>query len=153
MKVLKMGTTVVEIASDRKGHLDGISIGVNLSVVYKFIPNELNKGGIQHSYNVYGEMIKGAPSVEVDLPVEVLGSMVTDIYSGFTGMAVQMAVHLNGCVHFWVQGGNLDDDGTLASPQDLSILQLTGKKITKKTLTSLEYVKTGSPKPITYTVA
>lgn len=64
------------------------------------------------------------------LPVEVLGTQVEDLASGFKGMAISLLLHLNGCIHIGVQpAGQLEKTNAPIDVCDFDIRRLTGEAI------------------------
>ena len=77
------------------------------------------------------------PADVLDRPVE-LGCKVRDRLSGFVGLATVKAIHLNGCVRFYVQKQGLDDKGRPRSCEvfdvnTLEVLEAPGEWVTPGT--------------------
>ncbi len=85
---------------------------------------------------------------EVDVPVEILASQVTDNASGFTGMAVGFVRHINGCFHVAIQPkGVLEKTKTPVKRLDFDLRQCSGEMITKMTEEELAASKLSRPSP------
>ena len=51
------------------------------------------------------------PTEEIDIPTEILGTIVTDEASTFTGKAIQLIRHTHGCVHVMIQSQEKTKEG------------------------------------------
>jgi hypothetical protein len=68
----------------------------------------------------------------VEVPFEILGTIVTDKASGFTGMAINFVRHLNGCFHVVIQPqGMLKGKNVPVEAADFDLRGCKGKMITQ----------------------
>lgn len=82
----------------------------------------------------------------LDLPLSVLGTEVEDEASGFKGTAVDLMLHINGCVHVCVQPkGRLEKTNALIDACDFDIRRLKGAAI--KPLTEIQRATDQTVKP------
>jgi len=85
------------------------------------------------------------------VPIEILGTIVTDKPSGFTGMAIDFIRHINGCFHVTIQPkGLLKKNGNPIQKADFDLRQCTGKKIKELSESELKESKKKNPSPIPY---
>lgn len=79
---------------------------------------------------------------------KVLGTIVTDTNTGFTGVAVELVKYINGCVHFNIQAEGLNEKSERVPLQNFDIRQLKGDAIPKKTAEEVKESKKTHPSPI-----
>lgn len=62
----------------------------------------------------------------------MLGTKVTHSNSGFVGTVTDIEIHINGCVHAYVQGNYFDPlTGEVCQKMNFNILELEGKTVPK----------------------
>lgn len=149
IKLLKRGT----LCTDRATKLDGIIThwicDMSYNINYIFHPKGLNESG-QPLINMRLELarLNFTPEMfeEEDVPVEILGTNVTDTISGFSGMAVGLVKHLNGCLHCTIQPKTIPGKPPVEI-NDFDLRQCKGPKIPKLPTKDLEESKKKSPSP------
>lgn len=106
IEVIKLGTVCYDIATELDGTLTHWVVGMGCQVLYLFQPNGLDGEG-QPVNNILLEIerlrYKREDLEKVEIPFEILGTIVKDKASGFTGMAVSFMRHINGCFHVYIQ--------------------------------------------------
>jgi hypothetical protein len=151
MKVYKLGSIVKDIATKQSGMLTQMHVQSDHSLLYAFQPNAINpKDGLPvSSYWIAPNRVKSnLPQIDIDLPLEVLGTEVIDKATGFKGMAVILQVHTSGCVHVDIQpSGYLKDTKEKIATYNLDIRRLKGKAIKELTEEQLEISHKTNPSP------
>lgn len=154
MKVcmFKLGVMVKDKVTGRDGVLTHCQLLPETGpAYYNFQPKGLNKETgepLDHVWITPSRIAASRGTCTVDLPMEVLGTIVKDKASGYTGTAVHMIVHISGCVHFEVQAkGVLSKTGLTVKLQDFDILRLEGKAIPVLSEKQAEQEKKFRPSP------
>lgn len=131
MTVGKLGKPVTDIATGMKGMLVHMQYYLGGNLFYNFQPLGLDKktGLPLGSFWVGKDRIKGLETEEVELPTEILGTIVTDEASGFTGTATAIVLHISGCVHIEITPADTDEHGCAVKAIDLDIRRLKGKAV------------------------
>src|SRR5947209_2604866 len=88
--MFKLGGLVTDIASDMKGMITLLEIGMDYTLVYCFQPKGLDKETkepIKMTW-IVPTRVKGGEVVPIpDVPLELLGTQVEDTATGFNGTA------------------------------------------------------------------
>ncbi len=85
---------------------------------------------------------------EIDIPMEVLGSTVTDDASGISGYALSFVRHPNGCFHVHIQpSGVIEKTREPIKPIDVDFRQVSGEKVPKMTEAEKEVSRKEKPSP------
>lgn len=134
IKVLKMGSFCKDVPTDSEGMLTHFHYDMSGQVTYIFQPRKINpKTGhpVEPLKVDAGRLgLINENWTEVDLPTEVLGSIVTEKATGFSGVAVGIIVHTNGCVHLYIQPDEvLPETNTFVRALEIDIRRCTGEKI------------------------
>jgi hypothetical protein len=83
-----------------------------------------------------------------EVPLEILGTIVTDKASGFTGMAINFVRHINGCFHVVIQpSGVLKKTGSPIEKAEFDLRGCSGKMIPKLSDEQLKKSKEKNPSP------
>ncbi len=148
--MIKLNSIVTDSATGLKGIVDMLHIEMGGEQTYRFQPAGLNpktKETLDYVW-VKEQRLTGGEQVPMpDLPMAVLGTEVEDIGTGFRGMAVSLAVHSTGCIHFNVQAAGTTDDGNAIKHQNFSILRLKGKAIKKLSKDEADKERATKPSP------
>lgn len=153
LKVRKLGIVVVDKATELSGMLTHWVVGMGKSVRYIFQPKGLDEGGQpvdrifldEERLEIHHE--DGFETVEV--PFEILGSVVTDEASGFTGMAVEFVYHVNGCFHVVIQPkGFSSKTGAAIRMGEFDLRLCTGPMITELSERELKKSRKERPSPM-----
>ncbi len=151
--ILKLGSLTTDTVSGAKGMLTHLQISLDSSRLYHFQPRGLNPEDHQPVEGVWlvENRLSGAAEDEVDLPLDVLGTQVTDRASGFKGTAITLVLHINGCVHLDVKPkGTLKRTGATIAAANFDIRRLEGPAL--KAMTEVELKRscaaTPSPSPV-----
>lgn len=151
--MLKLGTTVVDKTTKQFGMLTHMQIEENGNIYYNFQPRGLHpKTGepLECRWLVDTHVLEGIEITPPSIPTDIIGSIATDLASGYTGTAVSLRLHLNGCVHISLQSDIiLEETGNVPISIDFDIRRLVGDKI--PVLTDIEYDNSivNKPSPIT----
>jgi hypothetical protein len=141
----------VDKATELKGTLTHWVMGMDRRVFYLFQPYGLDdKGEPIGKLSLEMERLNLKPTdfEMVDVPVEILGSIVTDKASGFTGMAIDFVRHVNGCFHVAIQPkGILAKTKEPVKKCEFDLRGCKGKQIDNPTGTKLEESKRDKPSP------
>ncbi len=132
LKILKLGLMVEESASGIKGMLTHFQIDMSGNKNYQFQPSYLSPETHEPVEPIWVDpkRILGGTEVEVELPIEVLGTHVEDKATTFAGTAVALVHHINGCNHFAVKPrGIVEKTGNSIRVRDFDIRRLKGEKI------------------------
>jgi len=156
LTVLKLGTECVDKATGLKGTLTHWAVDMGCRVRYLFQPRGLDDEGQPTGRLVLEEerleVLSKDDFEEVEVPFEILGTIVTDKASGFTGMAIDFIRHINGCFHVSIQPkGILKKNGNPIQKSDFDLRQCTGKKIKELSEAELKESKNKNPSPAPYT--
>lgn len=131
MKLLELGTKVVDSASATNGMLTHAQIGGDDAIAYLFQPEGINPETgqpVKEQWIVGSTRIKYGKIIDVDMPLDIMGKQVTDKASGFKGEIIHLTLHISGCVHALVQAkGIVKKTGALIEPVDFDIRRLSGK--------------------------
>jgi hypothetical protein len=106
-QVIRPGAVCTDIASGLEVTVTHWFIDMNHTFTYLTQPKGVNPEDGQPLDKVYlcGARLQHKPKdmVEVDIPVEILGSQVEDKATGFKGMGIELIQHINGCFHVVIQ--------------------------------------------------
>lgn len=136
IRTLKLGVPCIDKATELEGQCTHWIMGTDEHINYLFQPKGINPetGHPVDKIHLNGARIEAPEEAYelVDVPVEVLGTQVTDDASGFTGMAISLVQHIHGCFHVQIQpSGRLPKTNSAAERADFSILQCSGEAIPK----------------------
>jgi hypothetical protein len=133
IKHYPLNSKVTDSATGLSGSLVHLSIELGNVRFYNFQPRGLNPedGQPVARFWVMPERIQNPPGeIETELPVEAIGTEVTDDASGFTGKAISLTLHPSGCVHIVVQpAGKLAKTGAKVEACDFDIRRVSGPAI------------------------
>lgn len=150
MKLLTLGEKVYDKATDQNGILTLCLINMDHKIQYAFQPARLNEttGKPVKTYWVSKAQIEGYTETETELPLNVLGTSVRDKATGYEGTATEMMIHINGCVHFYVQSPKImAESGETAEAIELDIRRLEGPEIQVMTKEELQESHKTKPSP------
>jgi len=133
IKVIKLGTRCKDKATELMGTLTHWMYNMDGHVDYLFQPKGLDTEG-QPVDKLFLEAdrlrVTEKDFEEIEVPVEILGTQVTDKASGFTGMAVAFIRHINGCFHVFIQPkGLLSKNNSPVKRCEFDLRGCEGKKI------------------------
>lgn len=154
IKVLKLGKVYKDIATQLQGMLTLWAITLDRHVLYVFQPKGLDENGMPVMRLLLGEArLVPTPNddnhhEEVEVDLEILGSIVTDKASGFTGTAIELVYHVNGCFHVVIQPAGLTEKTKEPiKTAEFDIRQCTGRKIKELSPPALQESKVKRPSP------
>ena len=155
LKLLKLGTRLNDRATLLTGTLTHWVIDMGQRVDYIFQPTGLNpeNGSPLKHLSLEIERLEYSEEnlEEVEIPFEILGSIVTDKASGFTGMAVGFVRHINGCFHVIIQPqGVLAKTNAPVCKSEFDLRQCEGEMITEMTDAELKKSKADKPSPSSF---
>ena len=148
--IIELGTIIKDVPSDISGMLIILMIDDSNNEHYLFQPSMLNPETKQpvESFWVGKSRIQNGNTIQVDIPLEILGTLVEDKATGFSGTATAIEYHLNGCTHFSVKPkGVIKSTGEAIKSREFDIRRLKGKAITQLTKEQLEKSKIDTPSP------
>lgn len=151
LSTLKLRQIATDAATGLSGMITHILVERDERLRYLFQPKGLNEETGHPVKSVYLEearfkKVDSLEREEHELPMEALGTTVTDRASGFTGSATAFVIFPTGCVHITIQPeGTIKTTGEPIQPHDINILQLEGKALPK--LTAEEEKKDIEKKP------
>lgn len=135
--MIELGSIVTDVATGLEGMVTNLQIEMDHSMAYRFQPRGLNpKTGqpVDGTWLVESRL-SGGNRIDFPehLPFDVLGTIVEDKASGFTGMAISMVFHQNGCVHFNVQPNTQQESGAPVEASNFDVRRLKGEAIQEMT--------------------
>jgi hypothetical protein len=132
LRLLKLGTIVKDKGSQTEGMLINTIITGDGHTEYVHQPRGLSEDtGEPVKYLIIdSSRIEGAVEEEMDIPMHILGTEVEDLASGYKGMAINIILHLNGCVHIGVKAPGILPSGKTIDSQELDLRRLKGAAIT-----------------------
>lgn len=148
--MIELGSYVTDKATGLEGMVTHLQIEMDKTEYLRFQPRGLNpKSGqpVDSMWLVETRLEGGNRIPTPDLPVHVLGTIVEDEASGFTGMAISLILHINGCVHFNVQAKGLQDTGAPIGECNFDIRRLKGEAITPMTKEEQKIDEKKKPSP------
>lgn len=152
--MLKLGTLVKDTASGLSGMLVLMQIDQD-NQFYYLQPHGLNdetgqpvKGMWIGEARIKGGVVLDSMPDRVAEALPALGTSVTDKASGFSGKAIAIILHLNGCVHIEVQPQGLIKHGDPVAAHDFDIRRLEGRAIVKKSEAQIKREDRETPGPI-----
>lgn len=151
VRVLRLGTVCTDKATELEGTLTHWMMDMAAEIDYFFQPRGLDENGqpVNKLFLEEARLDAKASDFEtVDVPFEIIGSVVTDKASGFTGMATGFIRHINGCFHVVIQPRGLSPKTKMPiQKRDFDLRGCTGEKIVELTPTALEKSKAERPSP------
>lgn len=153
IKVLKLGQVFTDTATGLEGTLTNWYLDMEGRIDYYFQPRGINPetGQPVGRQVLEGHRLTPIADVnyeEIEIKFDILGSQVTDKASGFTGTAVALIRHINGCLHVVVQPkGVLPKTGEAIKRSDFDTRELEGEKIPKLGESALAHSKQTTPSP------
>lgn len=146
--VIKIRAICKDRATGAKGMVTHLVINMSKDVKYIFQPEGLNEDGepLEPKY-VDLERLDSKEFENIEVPLEILGSQVTDDASGFTGTATDLWMHPNGCFHINIQPKGKRKDGNLIKSKDFDIRQCSGPKIPKQSSAQKDESRIARPSP------
>ena len=149
--VLKLGTFNTDTATGLKGMITHWQYGLDGFVRYLLQPKALNPetGLPVDKINLEKERFKDQSQIEnIEVPVEILGSQVTDNASGLTGTAIAFVRHNTGCFHVVIQpAGVIKKTNQCIDRTDVALTQCSGPKIKVMTAAQTKTEETKRPSP------
>lgn len=150
-----LGSIVTDSATGNVGMVTHMQVEIGGARWYAFQPRGLNPetgSPVDSCWVVAERLVGGEDEPEPPMPLNVLGTMVTDEASGFTGIATGICLHISGCVHVSVQPrGKLAKTGAAPKSESFDIRRLVGpaiKPMTKQERAADQLVR---PSPIAIT--
>lgn len=135
IETLILGTECEDRATGLRGTLTHWVLCMDGRINYVFQPKGLDHDGQPINHLMLNEArleVNDSDYVEVEVPVEILGTQVTDKASGFTGMAIDFIYHINGCFHVAIQPrGVVERTGLPINVHEFDLRRCSGEKITE----------------------
>lgn len=155
MKALKLGTIVTDTISNVPGMLTHLMINMTGNREYLFQPKSINPKTMKPASVIFVDegRISGGEFIDIQPPVDILGTKAEDVATGFKGKITGLTYHINGCLHVDVKPEGISEEtGSTIEACDFDIRRLKGpalKKLTEEDL-QLSRVQTPSPEPVLY---
>jgi hypothetical protein len=151
LKVIKLGTLTTDRATALEGTVTHWICNMEKRIDYLFQPRGLDKEG-QPVKKIHLEAarlnVKESDYEKVEIPFEVLGSVVANNASGFSGMAVEFVKHLSGCLHVIIQpSGTLSNSACPIRACEFDLRECTGDMIPKLTEQERKVTEVQNPSP------
>jgi len=150
--MIKLGSIVTDTPTGLTGMATLLQIEMDGSRALHLQPRGLNPetGKPVDGFWVVESRLKGGDIVdEPDLPLDLLGTEVEDLASGYKGTAISIMLHLSGCVHVNVQAkGSLSKTGEAIHTANFDIRRLKGKAIKTMSEKEKEQDKKDKPSPM-----
>ena len=153
IKVLELGTMVSDI-TNTNGMLTHLNIAMDETKDYYYQPRGLNPktGAPVERIWLKEQRINGGKFIEIDAPLEILGSKAEDIATGFKGKIVALIYHLDGCLHVEIKPeGVLEETGATIATNEFDIRRVKGDKIKPFGAKKLKESIKDTPSPNHYT--
>lgn len=134
MKIIPLRTKAKDIATGFKGMLTHLFVGMDRVQKYALQPHMLTSDTRQpvKPYWLPSEQLKhDGELVEQELPLDVIGTQVTDEASGFSGMCIGLTLHSSGCVHIDIQPSGTTKEGARVEVENFDIRRCTGPALKK----------------------
>jgi hypothetical protein len=152
IKVLKLGTTCTDQATELKGTVTHWFIDMGQRIDYVFQPEGTNPDDGQPLPKIILELERLSVTEddfeEVEVPMEILGTQIMDKPSGFSGMAVGFTRHTHGCFHVSIQPpGRLPKTNGPVKKTDFDLRSCIGAAIKPMTSAELDRDHEARPSP------
>lgn len=151
MKVLELGVMVSDTVSGTKGMLTHLVVDMDNIIQYIYQPRGLSPktGQPIDTLLLAPSRIKGAKEIEVDLPVEILGTQAEDIATGFKGTVINLIYHINGCTHAGIKPkGIIAATGNTIAVHEFDVRRIKGEAIKPLKAKDLKKSITEKPSPV-----
>lgn len=147
-----LGSIVTDTATGNDGMVTHLQIEMGGARFYSFQPRGLNPetgSPVESTWVVPDRLTGGDDEPEPELPLNVLGTLVTDEASGFSGIATGICLHISGCVHVTVQPrGKLTKTGAAPRSESFDIRRLVGDSIKRMTKQQRAADQAARPSPV-----
>lgn len=149
VSIIKPGTVTTDMATGLLGMVIIARFFGADNVLYIFQPQGINTktGRPVMSYLIEKARLQDAPECEIDIPLDIIGTHVTDTGTGLEGIAIGFSVHQSGCVHVDIQPSGRLDSNEPKPVTNVDILRLEGENIPKQTEEEKEEQRQKSPSP------
>lgn len=132
-RVLRMGTSALDRATGLVGQITHWMMGMSENITYFLQPNGLDSEGqpVARLYMPVERLEVGEDDFEnIEIPSNILGTNVKDDASGFSGMAIHLIRHRNGCFHVNIQPkGVVEKTGKPIEAHEFDIRGCSGEQI------------------------
>jgi len=156
--ILELGKPVKDSFTGMVGILTHYQLYGNDNTFYLFQPKGLVKatGKPLPSFWLTDDRIMGVKIGKTthhkvwqtkELPIEIIGTKVKVPNYAFGGTVTSIELHINGCIHAYVQPSGLQDTGERFGQYNFDMRELTGRAITKLTKKEEEKSKVRTPSP------
>lgn len=132
--MIPLGTFATDTATGLRGMLVNAQIEMDLALSYLLQPTGLDEDGqpFERIWLVRNRLAECAAIDQpfpIDLPVEVLGTVVEDKATGYKGMAVAVIIHISGCVHVNIQAKGRRKNGQAIKLLNADFRRLVGPAV------------------------
>lgn len=150
VRIVELGEMVVDNVTQLSGMLTLANIDADGNEFYFFQPALISSETLHpvDGFWLGKSRIDGGNVVEVELPLHVLGTVVVDKATGFSGKAIQVYYYQNGCVHLDVKpAGIVPKTGQPIPGKEFDIRRLKGEALVELTKSELKESKKKAPSP------
>ncbi len=130
MQVLKLGTMITDKASKVEGMLTHRTINMDGMVEYICQPKSLKKTGKPANLiQLSAARVEGGVWIDLDVPIQILGTIAEDRASGLKGMIVDIVYHMDDCIHASIKPEGFNEDGNTHDSSEMDIRRLIGPEV------------------------
>lgn len=131
IKLFKLNKKAKDTATKEEGTIVLCQIDGSRNVSYLLQKPGLNKETGEPLSSIWTPSfrLEGVEEEDHELPLDILGSTVTDLPTGFTGFAESLILHVSGCLHVNVVPEHKKQNGEDAPSQNFALNRLIGLKI------------------------
>jgi hypothetical protein len=152
LSILELNQVVKDKPTGLKGTITMMQVMQDMRTFYLVQPKGLNPETQQPAKGIWvipDRLMDSNPAkVDHDFPVEILGTEVEDVPTGFKGTAVILLLHVSGCIHVSVQPkGTNPKDGSPIGDYDFDYRRLAGDAIKKMTKEERKKSQEKEPSP------
>jgi hypothetical protein len=151
INVFKLRENNTDTATGATGMLTHMIIDKDLKTRYLLQPRAVNpKTGhpVEKIHLEPARLEDQTKLEEIEIPIEVLGTVVKDEASGIEGTALSFVRHPNGCFHVHIQPkGVIEKTREPIKPIDVDFRQVTGEKVPVMTEEEKEVSRKKNPSP------
>ena len=150
-EIIKLGQIVTDKFTETTGMLMCFNIDTIGNELYLFQPKQISPktlapvGVFWLTADRLGEVLKE----KVELPTEILGTIVVDEATSFKGSVIDITYHLNGCVHVNIKAaGIIPETGSTIDTYEVDYRRLSGEFVNKMTEAEVTKSKKEKPSPV-----
>lgn len=151
IEILKLGQIVTDKFTQTSGMLMCFNTDTMGNELYLFQPKIISPKTLAPvgTFWLTEDRLGKVEKEEVELPTELLGTLVVDEATGFKGSAMDITYHLNGCVHVSIKAsGIVPETGHTIDTYEADFRRLSGEFVPKMTEIEKKADRIKKPSPI-----